>query len=579
MDNLECQDCGRTIQTSPRGELQGVACPDCGGQRLFRMQPSPVQSDGTIRNMVDPDTGKDAGGNPSQEGILGPSSGHDILAAFGDEVRTCENCGWNARVHPGERDCPKCHWPFEPDEGNGNPAELRPEIAGAPLTEGTIMGTEHTDPYDTGSHGRDEYAHSHVIAGLMEDFEEQDQPNVRHEREVREMEDARAHERNRVWQEQERLKEQVSELPCPYCGKRDTHPTPDFTGLYCESCGRVMNIPENYQQQQLPGEVHHPDPWMDNEPGSLTVPTGPTHTWGKEADVTDFYNGLSKSRPLAPPKPEGPVPLWEPPRAPQVSKCRNCKKPINTQTGECPFCGQLNFVARVAVQLVTDESGNIVQRKWIDPVSGESREEPYYGENLKWSPGMHGRGLVIGGQPHTWNALDPRLVDKGLEHAKLGPLHREYVTQRGINPMSVDFNSGIEIRPNGEIEAKHDADTSPFIEADPRLKEIEGNFFTFNAGMPQPNENSKRELYDSWMHVADVMFDKGPIQNSLPTPPLFSQSRRDSHPSHHTPSHARLPRRAHQWHPSQDPQQRDRRRPRYGWPGVQQARHRRGTSS
>jgi len=71
----QCQDCGHHFQVSPRGEIQGGACPDCGGKRMFRMQPNPVQSEGTLRNMVDMETGKDAGGNPDGTGILSPPSG------------------------------------------------------------------------------------------------------------------------------------------------------------------------------------------------------------------------------------------------------------------------------------------------------------------------------------------------------------------------------------------------------------------------------------------------------------------------------------------------------------------------
>ncbi len=162
---MQCEDCGHHFQISPRGEVQVGACPDCGGKRLFRMQPNPVQSEGTLRNMVDMETGKDAGGNPDGEGILAPPSGRAILTAFtGEDVTTCSHCGWKTYLQPGESACPKCHWPFEVDPSSGIPDELRGQIAGAPLTEGGIMQTEHTDPLDTGTHGRDEYTHGHVLA-------------------------------------------------------------------------------------------------------------------------------------------------------------------------------------------------------------------------------------------------------------------------------------------------------------------------------------------------------------------------------------------------------------------------------
>jgi DNA-directed RNA polymerase subunit RPC12/RpoP len=73
--NLHCADCDQTFLLTPDGATQSVACPHCGGQRLERDQPSPTHSDGDLRNMVDPSTGLDQGGNPNQEGIWGSTDG------------------------------------------------------------------------------------------------------------------------------------------------------------------------------------------------------------------------------------------------------------------------------------------------------------------------------------------------------------------------------------------------------------------------------------------------------------------------------------------------------------------------
>lgn len=174
---VQCEDCGHHFQVSPRGEVQLGACPDCGGKRMFRMQSNPVQSEGTLRNMVDMETGKDAGGNPDGEGILAPPSGRAILTAFAGEEMECPTC----HLHTNEMHCPRCGTFIDPtaiaSEHSGVPAELRPQIPGAPLTEGTIMDADHTDPLDTGAHGRDEYTHGSVLRVLAAEGEHQGYTN------------------------------------------------------------------------------------------------------------------------------------------------------------------------------------------------------------------------------------------------------------------------------------------------------------------------------------------------------------------------------------------------------------------
>lgn len=60
---------------TPGGATGSVACEHCGGQRLYRDQPSPVHGEMEERNMVDPGIGLDQGGNPNQEGIWGSTDG------------------------------------------------------------------------------------------------------------------------------------------------------------------------------------------------------------------------------------------------------------------------------------------------------------------------------------------------------------------------------------------------------------------------------------------------------------------------------------------------------------------------
>src|SRR5208282_701736 len=255
---IRCEDCSHHFQISPRGEIQGGACPDCGGKRLFRMQPNPVQSEGTLRNMVDMETGKDAGGNPDGEGILAPPSGRAILAEFMNSPidmmqHQCRHCGGDVLEFPdGRRTCDHCGLPFEPEqEASGIPDELRGQIAGAPLTEGTIMQTDHTDPYDTGAHGRDEYTHGHVLAALM------------------------------PWQ----MDEDDNDPPayvCPECGASAEPHRGDPTHLKCPGCKLTFDpkdwagIERGFENNHV---LEHPDPWMDAEPGSLTIPQGHPNLW------------------------------------------------------------------------------------------------------------------------------------------------------------------------------------------------------------------------------------------------------------------------------------------------------------
>lgn len=66
---VRCQDCNSHFLLDGTTVAQGIGCPDCGGTKLERDQPSPTHSDGEVRNMVDPATQLDQGGNPLQEGV------------------------------------------------------------------------------------------------------------------------------------------------------------------------------------------------------------------------------------------------------------------------------------------------------------------------------------------------------------------------------------------------------------------------------------------------------------------------------------------------------------------------------
>jgi DNA-directed RNA polymerase subunit RPC12/RpoP len=398
---MQCADCSHHFQTTPRGDIQISACPDCGGKRMFRMQPNPVQSEGTLRDMVDMETGKDAGGNPDGEGILAPSSGRAILTAFMDNnVVTCSHCGWNTRLQPGELACPRCHWPFEADESNGIPDELRGQIAGAPLTEGVIMQTEHTDPYDTGAHGRDEYTHSYVLK-------------------TADVQDMNA----------------IENLKCPHCHS-DTYADPQGEDIWCAHCNKQWPVHRDDPLDERSFDTRELAYGLDRPP-TVVMPGdwGPVHQ-GKTASEMEDILGLT-----------------EPPK-----------------------------------------------------------------NNLNWTPGMKGRGLIIGGEPHTWNAQDPNDPDVTNFIS-----HPDYVRSLGIDPDHVDWNTGIEIDPDGSVVATGGHKAAPFIEADPRLKHVEGPLFSFGKTMPTTSRTNNMEPYESlWTREADVQFDKGPLQNTPNQSPPYS---------------------------------------------------------
>lgn len=69
--DVHCADCDATFLLGPDGVTAKVACPNCGGERLERDQPSPTKSDGELRDMIDSGYDQDMGGNPLMEGTLG----------------------------------------------------------------------------------------------------------------------------------------------------------------------------------------------------------------------------------------------------------------------------------------------------------------------------------------------------------------------------------------------------------------------------------------------------------------------------------------------------------------------------
>lgn len=637
----QCQDCGHHFQVSPRGEIQGGACPDCGGKRLFRMQPNPVQSEGTLRNMVDMETGKDAGGNPDGEGILAPPSGRAILTAFvGDELE-CPTC----HLRTGEINCPRCGTFIDPtgiaSEHSGVPAELRPQIPGAPLTEGTIMGTEHTDPYDTGAHGRDEYAHSHVIAALVT-AEHQGYTNwetwhtklmLDNERHLYEQQkkmaaDGWTPEQIRDWTvkhvigpENKRKLEDArewNEIPEPE--RTDPHyeevaeKSPQHKDIMESWFGGpdLSDTSPNLIDPELVNwdEIHH-NIHADHDEGQqyeeehrrlqgqgldFAIP-GPEDETNQMFDAWMKHHGVMSKDQKTPeghsaehhtmfwvPKehleqggseysyPEG----FDDPHLKEIDEQGGFNDSLRSvgwnaihrlQNGlPTPYSDTVHKALETAgyppeqIQHIMrpqsvwnedqgaylpiepkpqpegpdprlDQPGkDVFPSDWTNKTAGEMNDIVFGGSPapsqhsfLNWTPGMKGRGIVIGGEPHTWNAYDPNATRiKDIEASK-GPMHTQYVESLGVNPQHVDWNTGIEIDPDGRIIATGDHDPAPFIAADPRLKHVEEKFFSFGPTMPTTSRTNNMEPYDSlWGREADVQFNRGPLQNTPDQSPAYS---------------------------------------------------------
>jgi hypothetical protein len=147
----------------------------------------------------------------------------------------------------------------------------------------------------------------------------------------------------------------------------------------------------------------------------------------------------------------------------------------------------------------------------MEDILGLSPPTPPSGGFMAWKPGMHGRGLMINGEPHTWNAYDPSTV----EQTGTGDSHSQYVRSLGINPSMVDWHSGVEIRPTGEVENLTGRDPMPYIKADPRLKPQEGggDLFSIQPTMQPTSRTLDMTPYTPWAHQADVQFDMGPDAN------------------------------------------------------------------
>lgn len=67
---VQCVDCGHKFLVDAQHVVDGVGCDNCGGHNLERDQVSPTRPDGELRDMVDPISQEDQGGNPLGTGTI-----------------------------------------------------------------------------------------------------------------------------------------------------------------------------------------------------------------------------------------------------------------------------------------------------------------------------------------------------------------------------------------------------------------------------------------------------------------------------------------------------------------------------
>lgn len=146
--NANCLDCSANFLVTPDTVVSG-ACPHCGGKRLERDQPSPTHSDGELRNMINPDTGMDQGGNPLMEGVLGQGEGWQPYTRRDESFASTHE----AAIPVGDMKCPLCHGTgAEPQYGaicpecHGSGALFIPRNADGPFYLPKDNGPDLADP-------------------------------------------------------------------------------------------------------------------------------------------------------------------------------------------------------------------------------------------------------------------------------------------------------------------------------------------------------------------------------------------------------------------------------------------------
>jgi hypothetical protein len=456
-----CQDCNASFLLDGTTVVNGISCPDCGGTRLERDQPSPTHSDGELRNMVDPATQLDQGGNPLQEGVWANIDGgwqpkykrdesfasvrqadargpfdmrgepYPLPSGGQGQYYKCPNCGGQMSEEDGE--CYRCGYTYGYDggevlHGHDDPTAWARDM-GVPVAPGGL------GPVRQGK-----------LAGM---YMEPSGIEPQHHGTAQPAEPAGIHNGNLHW---------LHFLDASINGKpvRAHH-----MELFQEHGFRNHSRPD----PENPGKVIYDQPnpsWL--APVTVSV-HHPEHLAAAiEAVQTPQLNASKESLAHAPtlkatgqaimqgrvPPPPGVTPPPQPQAPPVMS---NHYERALSQEPYLPWYHQPDHRKADFTRYPADGSDpyTMTHEEWAADKKDRynQRQLAQGGHRLEWQPGQAGRGIMIGNQLHTWP------VNKTMENPQGGLMHGEYVKQLGVNPASVDVTTGFEIDPEGNMEGRN----------------------------------------------------------------------------------------------------------------------------
>lgn len=425
---VRCQDCNHHFLLDGTTVVNGIGCPECGGKTIERDQPSPTHSDGDLRDMVDPATQLDQGGNPLQEGVWAGIDGgwqpsyrrdesfaHVIGAQRVEHPELpCAHCGRRGAVgiYPirGDAQCRRC---------------------GAVFPIGADMGLEQRmDVEDYRDYPQDFDLQKHEIPANL----------------------GPTH-----------FGKTASVLPPPSGIEPQHHfvATPGWAGLHNGNMywlgyldASVNGTPVRGNMQDLyfkHGFEKHPD---FRKPVTISVHHPEYEAAAREivesGDLRSYKESMKQFAPTlletgrkiaagqipAPPGINPPQPQAPPVMSNHYSRSLSMEPYMpwwHEAVTRYPAGGG------EPQELSTEQWANDRRQRHQD------RQLAQGGHRLQWQPGAQGRGIMIGSSLHTWP------VERTMDDAQGGLMHGEYVKQLGVNPANIDLASGFEIEPDGRV--------------------------------------------------------------------------------------------------------------------------------
>jgi hypothetical protein len=365
---VRCQECNSHFLLDGRTVTQGISCPDCGGTKLERDQPSPTHSDGELRDMVDPATQLDQGGNPLQEGIWANVDG-----------------GWQPEYRRDETFAKVASLALEPSGIEPQHHGIAQPAPPAGIHNGNLFWLKFLDASINGKPAR---SHDNEI------FREH------------------GFDSHPSWlkpvtvsvHDPSHLEAAIEAVQSP---QLSSSPATLIHAPTLKETGRQIMAGELPAPPGVPVQPQQP-PVMSNHYTRL-LPQEPYLPWYHQADVTRYPAGRDSD----------------------------------------------------PVTLTTEEWANDKRQRYQDRLNQQS------GHRLAWAPGTAGRGIMIGGQLHTWP------VEKTMENPQGGFMHGEYIRHLGVNPANVDVKTGFEINPDGTTVGNTPPEA---YQIDPNLQQGQGEW-------------------------------------------------------------------------------------------------------